>query len=285
MSRLGLALAVGAVAAVSCTQEPKLQYSGLQIALEQRESLGWSKAELGTRFEKAFAKRRLEKSPKATPALTLKVELVLDEPEGDDDGPSTVYGAVDVKQAREGTVLDVQASAVVKEQPGEEPDAALQAAVEQVMVELAGRTAAGLRASALSTEVLGRELTDADELRREAAIAALAEKKDGRVLEPLVKQVGSTDLTKARRALGQLIALGDAKATPAIIEASRGKDPGFQREVVFALGALGGEEAEAYLDVMAEGHDHPVLREAAQRALDELRARAKPTAKHQEPTP
>jgi hypothetical protein len=48
-----------------------------------------------------------------------------------------------------------------------------------------------------------------------------------------------------------------------------------QREIVFALSAIGGDEAEAYLDVVASGHDDPLLRASAEKALGELRDRAK----------
>jgi hypothetical protein len=57
---------------------------------------------------------------------------------------------------------------------------------------------------------------------------------------------------------------------PELIEISRGKDPGFLRELVYALGAIGGEEAEAYLYTMAQGHDQPAVRDAARQALEEM---------------
>ena len=62
---------------------------------------------------------------------------------------------------------------------------------------------------------------------------------------------------------------------PALIDLSRGKDVGFLQEIVFALGEIGGSEAEAYLYTVAQGHDQPAIQAAAQQALDTLYASRK----------
>ena len=62
---------------------------------------------------------------------------------------------------------------------------------------------------------------------------------------------------------------------PGLIDLGRAKEASFLREIVYALGAIGGEEAEAYLFTMAQGHDEPVIRASAQQALDELKSREK----------
>jgi HEAT repeat protein len=56
----------------------------------------------------------------------------------------------------------------------------------------------------------------------------------------------------------------------------------FQREVVFAVGAIGGDDAEAYLDLVASGSDDPLLRASAAQALLELRQK-KPQPPRGEP--
>ena len=58
-----------------------------------------------------------------------------------------------------------------------------------------------------------------------------------------------------------------------LIEAANQRDLMFQREVVFAVGSIGGSDAEAYLDLVASGHDDALLRTSAEQALSELRAR------------
>src|SRR6266849_5936586 len=69
--------------------------------------------------------------------------------------------------------------------------------------------------------------------------------------------------------------LKNAGAVPSLIDLAKGKDPSFVREIIFALGEIGGDEAEAYLYTVAEGHDQPAVRAAAQKALDELRAKTR----------
>jgi HEAT repeat protein len=89
--------------------------------------------------------------------------------------------------------------------------------------------------------------------------------------------------------VGGLVQIGDPKAVPALIELMRGKEPGFSKEVVFAIGAIGGDEAQAYLYTVAQGHEEGPVRQAAQQALDELRERGaqgsqQNTAERQRPT-
>ena len=68
---------------------------------------------------------------------------------------------------------------------------------------------------------------------------------------------------------------GNSMAPPALIDLSRGKEVGFLQEIVFALGEIGGSEAEAYLFTVAQGHDQPAIQAAAQQALDTLYASRK----------
>jgi len=91
----------------------------------------------------------------------------------------------------------------------------------------------------------------------------------------LLKRLESEDLGVLRRTIGLLVELKDPAAVSAIIEASRAKNPVVQREIVFALSAIGGDDAEAYLDVVASGHDDPLVRSSAEKALAELRDRKK----------
>lgn len=109
---------------------------------------------------------------------------------------------------------------------------------------------------------------------RDFALSILAERRNPAALEPLIEKLKSDELDQVRRAIGGLLELRDVRAVPALIEASAAKDDMFQREIVFALGTLGGQEAEAYLQIVADGHDQPLMRASAQQALDELRARA-----------
>jgi HEAT repeat protein len=64
-------------------------------------------------------------------------------------------------------------------------------------------------------------------------------------------------------------------AVPALIDLVKDSNMGFVQEIVFAIGEIGGEEAEAYLFTMAQGHDQPDVQAAAQQALDTLDASRK----------
>jgi hypothetical protein len=145
-------------------------------------------------------------------------------------------------------------------------DAAVAQAVREAraLIELAG----------YKDDAVAQKLSDSDEAVVRAAVRVLARRHDRRALEPLVARLTATDdLTEIRETMGLLIELGDPHAATALIDASRAKDNVVQREIVFALGALGGDEAEAYLDAVATGHDDPLVRASAEQALTELRER------------
>jgi HEAT repeat protein len=103
----------------------------------------------------------------------------------------------------------------------------------------------------------------------------LSARKNPAVERALLDKLQGSDPDAVRRAIGALVELKNAGAVPYLIDLAKGKDPSFVREIIFALGEIGGDEAEAYLYTVAEGHDQPAVRAAAQKALDELRARTR----------
>ncbi len=106
-----------------------------------------------------------------------------------------------------------------------------------------------------------------------AAARLLVSRKDHGAIDYLVQQLSSDDFDVARRAIGLLVELKSVSAVAPMIEASRGRDPSVQREVIYAIGAIGGDEAMAYLDLVATGHDDARLRAVATQAQSELRER------------
>lgn len=134
-----------------------------------------------------------------------------------------------------------------------------------------------LRALTLPDEKLVKDLGAADRRVRDAAIRVLAERRNPVVADALLQRLHSPDGEEVRRAIGGLVELKDPRAVPALIDLARAKDVVFLREILFALSAIGGEEAQAYLFTVAQGHDQPAIRSAAQQALDELEARRPPT--------
>jgi hypothetical protein len=130
-----------------------------------------------------------------------------------------------------------------------------------------------LVALAKSDSALVRDLSAKDARVREFAIRVLSARKNPAVERALLEKLQESDPESVRRAIGALVELKNAGAVPYLIDLAKGKDPSFIREIIFALSEIGGEEAEAYLYTVAEGHDQPALRAAAQKALEELRAR------------
>jgi HEAT repeat protein len=122
-------------------------------------------------------------------------------------------------------------------------------------------------------DALVAHLKDGDEATRDAAVRLLVGRRNLAALPPLLEHLKDPDLDVVRRAVGRLVELRAPEAVNPMIEATRRQGPVVEREIVFAVGAIGGEDAEAYLDLVATGHDDPVVRASAEAALGELRAR------------
>jgi hypothetical protein len=152
----------------------------------------------------------------------------------------------------------------------EDRQEAARRALDQTLEDLVHGARAQLDALDRSDGALVKELASSDARVRDAALDVLATRKNPRAVAPLIERLQSDDALLVRRGMGALVEMRATQAVPALIDLTRGKDPGFQRELVFALGAIGGDEARAYLYTVAQGHDSPGVREAAERALEEL---------------
>ncbi len=121
--------------------------------------------------------------------------------------------------------------------------------------------------------VLHGKLGDSDDSVKRAALRLLVRKHDKAALPALLEQLKSDDLDVLRTVVGQLVELRAPEAVNPLVDATSQRGPTFEREVVFAIGAIGGDDAEAYLDLVSSGHDDPLIRASAEQALSELRAR------------
>jgi hypothetical protein len=272
---LGVALALAA-----CKPAPKAPLVD-KLGVEAT-GLDWPKGEARKRFEeKLFATgafihlKEKDARPGGVPVWNLALSLQVVEPaEGAQPADALAIGRLGVENS-EGLEQEVVVTSVEKVAgPGldEWREAARGAAIGAMQKAVDGARAL-VAAVGKSDPELVAQLESKDMQQQEWAAAVLAERKNPAarpVLEPLL---ANDDLMKARWAMRFLLRLGDARSASAFIEASRHKDDTFQREIVFALGELGGEEAEAYLFTVAEGHDLPLMRQSAERALGELRAR------------
>jgi len=75
-------------------------------------------------------------------------------------------------------------------------------------------------------------------------------------------------------AIGALVDIGDPAAVKPLTDAVEFKDTGSMRRILDAIAALGGDEADSYLDLVASGHEDERIRALAQSALDRLRRKA-----------
>ena len=75
------------------------------------------------------------------------------------------------------------------------------------------------------------------------------------------------------RAIHALVAVGDPRAVPPLIDLSRLTDPSFTPVVLAAIGQLGGREARAYLFTVETGGRTAGVRAAARDARKALEAR------------
>ena len=151
---------------------------------------------------------------------------------------------------------------------------AMKAALTSALHQVAQSAHLQLAALDKSDHELIKDLKDPDASTREFAIRVLAERKNPAVVDVLIDRLKtSTDADQLRRAMGTLAEMRVQKAVNPLIDLTRGKDPEFVREVVFAIAQIGGDEAMAYLFTVAQGHENPALRDAAQKALDELEHR------------
>lgn len=135
--------------------------------------------------------------------------------------------------------------------------------------------AALIRMEDASASTLHEKLNDGDPAVRGAAVRLLVRQHDKAVLPVLLERLKREKLDELRVVVGQLVELRAPEAVNPMIEAASGKGPVFEREIVFAVGAIGGDDAEAYLDLVSTGSDDELIRASAEQALSELRARKK----------
>lgn len=280
--RLGLIALALALGSCACSKRARPVVSSIEVdAFEGTDVVSMSKEQLAARLTERLEASRFivlepgKPVPEGAAPWVVLLAAGLTEPDVDSEAASTVQVILqlhqkgvmdtwDVKVRRTTTHAgnDVEA---IQSAAREALDAALGQAVREAraLIELADQ----------KDDAIAAKLSDSDEAVQRAVVRLLARHHDARALPLLVARLDTDDLTQIRETMGLLIELGDPAAVTPLINASRAKDNVVQREIVFALGAIGGDEAEAYLDVVATGHDDPLVRASAEQALEELRDR------------
>lgn len=103
-----------------------------------------------------------------------------------------------------------------------------------------------------------------------AAARTLGERRAKEAVDPLCKILREDTSAVGEAAVGALAAIGDAKAVPCLIGWAGSDD----RRLVIVLdpiATLGGQEARAFLEMIASGHENPGIRRVAERSLGRVR--------------
>ncbi len=171
---------------------------------------------------------------------------------------------------------------------GAEPTARLAAfdgALALALKEAATSLSWQLEARRKTDAALQRDLAAADARVRDYAVRALADRRNPAAVPLLLARLDDESPDVVRRAMGALVAIGDQRAVKPLVDLTRKRPPQFVAEVLYALGSLGGPEAEAYLFTMESGAPEDEVKRAASEALSELRRRREETAGAPRPHP
>jgi len=152
---------------------------------------------------------------------------------------------------------------------------ALREALRRALAQVTEAAVLQLKAADRPDGALQQDLLSNDERVREYALRVLAERRHPAAAPLLIRQLEDDNPREVRRAIGVLAEMKAPAAVPALIDLMKDREIGFAQEVVFAIGEIGGPEAEAYLFTVAQGHDQPDVQAAAQQALDTLYASRK----------
>jgi len=149
------------------------------------------------------------------------------------------------------------------------------ALAEDAVVEAGARMARAMDLFWGDAEAVVPALTAEEEWVRRLAADAAGARKLTSAVQPLMARVRDEDEAPdvRIRAVGALVEIGDPEGAAAIIDACRRQDAPYLVQMVFALGQLGGREAEGYLFTVQSGFPDPNVREAARQALEELERR------------
>jgi hypothetical protein len=118
-----------------------------------------------------------------------------------------------------------------------------------------------------------KALDDPDAALRQVAFAAIGERHLSGAVPRLLELLHSSDELVRDGAIGALVALREPRAVRPLIDLAQFNDLDLMRRVIDAVGTIGGSEAKSYLELVAAGHDVPIIRELAEKALERMARR------------
>ena len=290
----GLLIALMALMLGACrSREPSFPVEHVSLEGEtvvDNGLLGWAPSSIHELFTRTLRDSRRfqlleedEKAERVQGAWSLTLELPFTR-EALKDGSSYSFAEV-------GVTLELERQSGEREQryqvvglgevrvEGKDAEArrtALREALRRALTQVAQAAALQLAAADRPDAALLQDLQSQDDRVREFALRVLADRRNPAAAPLLIRQLQEEDdPQRVRQAIGALAEMKARGAVPALIELVKDREIGFVQEVVFAIGEIGGTEAEAYLFTVAQGHDQPDVQAAAQQALETLLASRK----------
>lgn len=117
---------------------------------------------------------------------------------------------------------------------------------------------------------LAHALSDPDPAVRKTAVRTVALRQEKASVPQLITLLKDPDGSVSDAAIGALVALGDQRAVHALCELVPMRDASAMAKVVDAIATLGGDEAQAYLEFVATGHENAEVRALAKEALERI---------------
>lgn len=162
----------------------------------------------------------------------------------------------------------------------------LREAFERATAAALSRAVAGfallLAAEGKRDQDLIADLGSADARARDVAIRVLAERRHRAAVPALVERLEDPDPEVAERAIGALGQIGDPAAVTPLVRLAQKRQGAQAANLARIIGDIGGPDARAYLLTLASGHPDPLVRSAAQQALDDIAAREAEAARARE---
>jgi hypothetical protein len=115
--------------------------------------------------------------------------------------------------------------------------------------------------------------TDPDKVLSAIEICAL--RKSKQTVPRLIGLLGHKDRRVADRSIGALVLIGDRRAVKPLTKLAKFRDSARVAQLIDGIGSLGGEDARAFLEFVADGHRNSTVRNMARQALARLKREAR----------
>gem|GEM_PF-1504304 len=266
---LALCLTLYLTLYLGCSSEAPLRYWRVDVSIDEADgSLGLDKGQVDQLLTKRMAQMpNFKKTEKDAQAAVMAWSILLDE-HWEDANAVLVVSFKFGKHSE--TVWRLQ-----KESWLQAPIHALSlqevyAETDTLINELLKEAELLWKASQLKDGRLLKEAQGQTSPMRFAAMQVLSARKNKAVFQEVLKELQSKDIGRVRRAVGFLVELRDERAAPALADLFLREGPLLRQEVLYAVAAVGGENAKAFLFTVAQGEDDKNLADQARGLLEEL---------------